>query len=203
MRSESVSASEESARLPYGHGRQALVEAAVRLVARDGLSKLTYRSVTAEAGVSQGSLRHHFPNLLALLEAALEWCVEQSQTYMAEVPRVEDLLMHFTAMMDEIPDLPVFLTEVYVSSRTNPGLAAIVRRNQDVYRARVRSVLIEAGVAGDIDELVDAVVAMGDGILYQRVVFGSDWAEITDRQVAGSRRLLRHLVLAHAESLSA
>ncbi|GAA3889373.1 TetR family transcriptional regulator [Leifsonia kafniensis] len=193
----------ESTRLPYGQGRQALVEAAVRLVARDGLTKLTYRSVTAEAGVSQGSLRHHFPNLLALLEAALEWCVELSQSYMSDLPRVEELLDHFTKMMDDNPDMPVFLTEVFVASRNSPELGAVVRRNQDVYRARVRTVLGKAGVADDVDELVDALVALGDGMVYQRVVFGQEWSAVTDRQVAGARRLLRQLALSPAESTPA
>jgi AcrR family transcriptional regulator len=192
----------DSARLPYGQGKQALLEATVRLVAREGLTKLTYRSVTTEAGVTQGSLRHHFPNLLALLEAALEWCVEISQSYIPNLPKVDELLDHFPKMLDDNPDLPGFLTEIFVASRNSPGLSALVRRNQDVYRTRVRAVLSEAGLGDDIDEIVDVVVAMGDGIVYQRVVFGPEWSAVTDRQVAGSRQLLRQLALTHSHSIS-
>ncbi|MFE4582354.1 hypothetical protein ACFRKC_42725, partial [Streptomyces chartreusis] len=37
-------------RMNYGEGREALLNAAVRVVARGGLRKLTYRAVAQEAG---------------------------------------------------------------------------------------------------------------------------------------------------------
>ncbi|WP_416979825.1 TetR family transcriptional regulator [Streptomyces sp. T028] len=50
----------QDTRLGYGEGRDALLIAAVRVVARDGLRKLTYRAVAAEAGVTHGLVAHHF-----------------------------------------------------------------------------------------------------------------------------------------------
>lgn len=42
-------------RVTYGAGREALLNAAVRVVARGGLRKLTYRAVAEEAGSPTGS----------------------------------------------------------------------------------------------------------------------------------------------------
>ncbi|MGK4578743.1 TetR family transcriptional regulator [Kitasatospora sp. HPMI-4] len=47
-------------RLNYGEGREALLAAAVRVVARGGLRNLTYRAAAKEAGVTHGLVVHHF-----------------------------------------------------------------------------------------------------------------------------------------------
>lgn len=181
-------------RLPYGEGRQALVDAAIRLVAREGMPRLTYRSLTAEAGVSQGSLRHHFPNLIAVLEAALESCLDVSRSYIARPQGpLEALLAHMARMMRERPEIPAFLTEVYMVARHTPELLEIVQRQQQNYRDSVRRSLEAVGVAAD-DELVDVVLAIGDGLMYQRVIFGPDHEPVTARQVSGSQRLLLALL---------
>jgi AcrR family transcriptional regulator len=59
--------SNESA--PYHHGalRGALLEAAERVLERDGLSGLTLRALAREAGVSHAAPSHHFGDLTGLL----------------------------------------------------------------------------------------------------------------------------------------
>ena len=54
---------------PYHHGalRAALLEAAVRVLERDGLSGLTLRAVAREAGVSHAAPTHHFGDLTGLV----------------------------------------------------------------------------------------------------------------------------------------
>ncbi|MFJ9587882.1 TetR/AcrR family transcriptional regulator [Streptomyces acidicola] len=183
----------EGARLPYGEGRQALVEAAIRLVARDGLAKLTYRSLTAEAGVSQGSLRHHFPNLVGVLEAALEHCIEITHTYLRQRSEsLEDIFAHLVDSLQEHPEIPAFQAEVFLGARHEPELQELARRNQRAYRERACDALAASGVRPD-DELVDVIVALAEGIVYQRVVFGASYAPVTKSQVAGSRRMLSAL----------
>ena len=62
----------------YGTGREALLDAAVRVVARGGLRRLTYRAVAQEAGVTHGLVVHHFGSRDALIEEALAHAVRQS-----------------------------------------------------------------------------------------------------------------------------
>src|SRR5947209_20020362 len=54
---------------PYHHGglRDALLEAAERVLERDGLAGLTLRAVAREAGVSHAAPSHHFADLTALV----------------------------------------------------------------------------------------------------------------------------------------
>lgn len=184
----------DGTRLPYGEGRQALVEAAIRLVARDGLAKLTYRSLTAEAGVSQGSLRHHFTSLVGVLEAALERCLEVSHSYLRQAPEsLADLFVHLVASMREHPEIPAFQTEVFVGARHRPELQDLARRHQEAYRAAVRAALDGSAVPAD-EDIVQIVVAMAEGMVYQRVVFGESHAPVTAQQVAGSQRVLSALI---------
>ncbi|MER6976314.1 TetR/AcrR family transcriptional regulator [Streptomyces carpinensis] len=190
----------ERAPVPYGEGRQALVEAAIRLVARDGLAKLTYRSLTAEAGVSQGSLRHHFPNLTGVLEAALERCLEVTHTYLGrQSESLEDLFAHFVDSLQEHPEIPAFQAEVFLKARHESELQELARRHQRAYRERAYDALVASGVRPD-DELVDVIVALAEGIVYQRVVFGASYAPVTKSQVAGSRRMLSALRSSFAEA---
>jgi AcrR family transcriptional regulator len=54
---------------PYHHGglRDALLEAAERVLERDGLGGLTLRAVAREAGVSHAAPAHHFADLTGLV----------------------------------------------------------------------------------------------------------------------------------------
>jgi AcrR family transcriptional regulator len=62
----SAGAGEEA---PYHHGalRDALLEAAERVLERDGLAGLTLRAVAREAGVSHAAPTHHFGDLTGLV----------------------------------------------------------------------------------------------------------------------------------------
>src|SRR5213082_4056233 len=57
------------AEAPYHHGalREALLQAAERVLERDGLAGLTLRAVAREAGVSHAAPTHHFGDLTGLL----------------------------------------------------------------------------------------------------------------------------------------
>lgn len=52
-------------------GPEPLVEAALEVIARDGVGAATVRSIAAQAGVSPGTVTHHFGSIDELLLAAL------------------------------------------------------------------------------------------------------------------------------------
>jgi AcrR family transcriptional regulator len=56
----------------YGDGREALLTAAVRVVARKGIRHLTYRALARQAGVTHGLVTYHFGSRDALIRAALQ-----------------------------------------------------------------------------------------------------------------------------------
>ena len=75
-------ASEEA---PYHHGalRDALLEAAERVLERDGLAGLTLRAVAREAGVSHAAPTHHFGDLTGLVSELAAIGFRQFNTAMA------------------------------------------------------------------------------------------------------------------------
>lgn len=57
--------------------RLALLQAAARVVERQGSAQLTLEAVAAEAGLSKGGLLYHFPTKQALIEAMVAQLVEE------------------------------------------------------------------------------------------------------------------------------
>ncbi|AMA59148.1 TetR/AcrR family transcriptional regulator [Bradyrhizobium sp. CCGE-LA001] len=70
---------------PYHHGalREALLQAAERVLERDGLAGLTLRAVAREAGVSHAAPTHHFGDLTGLLSELAAVGFRQFNTAMA------------------------------------------------------------------------------------------------------------------------
>ncbi|PTL79240.1 TetR/AcrR family transcriptional regulator [Vitiosangium sp. GDMCC 1.1324] len=64
--------------------REALLEAAARIVRRDGYEALSLDAVAAEAGLSKGGLLYHFPSKEALVAALVEQLVESFETAHAD-----------------------------------------------------------------------------------------------------------------------
>src|SRR5581483_8523458 len=70
---------------PYHHGalRDALLQAAERVLERDGLAGLTLRAVAREAGVSHAAPTHHFGDLTGLVSELAAIGFRQFNTAMA------------------------------------------------------------------------------------------------------------------------
>lgn len=58
-----ASATPSSSKSEYGQGRRKLLDAAARLVAREGSARLTLRELAAEAGMSHNSIYRHFQSV--------------------------------------------------------------------------------------------------------------------------------------------
>lgn len=82
-------AAERRPRDPAGR-RQAIVEAATRVIARRGLGQLTHRLVAAEADVPVGSTTYYFSDLGELREAALAHAATASAEYLEQWRRELD-----------------------------------------------------------------------------------------------------------------
>lgn len=69
-------------KLPVAERREAILEGAFRVAARETLGGLSMRAVAQEAGVSKGLVFFHFRSKESLLLALLDWMLERG-------PRVE------------------------------------------------------------------------------------------------------------------
>ena len=120
-----MSSSETGAGHRRGGGRQALIEALVRVAAREGLTQVTTRSVATEAGVTHGLVRHHFGTLEAMIEEALAWAASEAvigSGLRAEGGDLTALASDLAALIDEDPEHAAFQLEVILEARHRDGL---------------------------------------------------------------------------------
>jgi AcrR family transcriptional regulator len=182
-------AGEQGGRPRYGSGREALLDAAITVVARRGLRYLTYRSVASEAGVTHGLVAHHFGSRDALLLAALQHSVERSievTALRAPGGTPDDFVRGFADMVDQDPDLHAFQYEVLLESRRSPEAREHAGELYASYRSAAREGLSHMGIADG--PLADLVFAALDGLVFQQVTVGS--AAVTEGAVEALRRLL-------------
>jgi AcrR family transcriptional regulator len=162
-----------SSRRPrYGEGRQALLEAAIRVIASRGLRGLTYRAVAAEAGVTHGLVQHHFGSRDAMIHEALAYSAEESIDVSSLEPRtghLEDLARNLAGMVADNPEKPAFEYELALEARRRPELADYVREMYATYIAAAQRELQRAGLDAD-PALSRLVFAALDGLVFQQLV---------------------------------
>ena len=182
-------AHEERQRIAYGEGREALLKAAIAVVARSGLRNLTYRAVAAEAGVAHGLVRHHFGSRDTLIKDALHYSVTQSiDTTALESGSGDlgDLARNLAAAVSDDPDIQAFQYELILEARRRPELRQDVEVIYKTYRDAVYRALSAAGI--DDRDLAELVFCTLDGLVFQQLALGSPGA--TDKGLRQLRKLL-------------
>ena len=133
---------------PYHHGalRDALLEAAERVLERDGLPGLTLRAVAREAGVSHAAPTHHFGDLSGLVSELAAIGFSQFNAAMAAACSGGDLSIDQRAMAR---------AKAYVAyAQAHPGMYGLMFRTErlDYSRPSLHEAAAEsyAGVEGAI-----------------------------------------------------
>lgn len=181
--------------VPYGEGRRALIMAAVHLVAREGLTKLTYRSLAAEAKVTHGTIQHHFASLDDVLEEALSYTAEVTLPAITADSDPNAFYVNLVECVRQHPELQAFQMEMILQSRRKPRLAAYVKKVYRIYDRYTAHALTRLGCPGD-EELVQLASAVGDGIIYQLVALGPEWIPNAEAQARSLERLITAYVAA-------
>jgi AcrR family transcriptional regulator len=90
-----------TSRKPTGERRRQVADAALEIIARDGISSLTTTTLARAVGVTPGALFRHFRSIEEILELAVERAVEElAQTYPpAGAPPIERILAFAEARM--------------------------------------------------------------------------------------------------------
>ncbi|MFE3000799.1 TetR/AcrR family transcriptional regulator [Nocardia sp. NPDC059246] len=175
--------------VPYGGGRAATIAAAIRLVARDGLSGLSFRALAAEASVSVGAVRHNFPTINDVLLAALDDC---RQAYLSSIAQASDVRALLATIVNETDqERSEFEVKVMTEARHSPDLGALVERYYSAMSESMSEALAHSDLPSDT-AFADLLSLVADGIIYQRVVFAGD-KERHERHAASVERLLEEL----------
>ncbi len=178
----------------YGTGRVALLDAAVRVVARGGLRKLTYRAVAEEAGVTHGLVVHHFGSRDALIEEAVTHAVRTSLTSSTldmGTGDPADFAGGLTDMVESGPELQAFQYELLLEARRRPELLPHLRSLYEEYFEATRrelSRMLPAPVSRGTSRLVFAAL---EGLVLHQLVFGE--REVTEEALGELRTLLQGL----------
>ncbi len=159
-------------RVAYGHGRRAMLDAAIVVVAESGLRGLTYRAVADQAGVNNSLVAHHFGSREGLIEAALEHATELTLQAFADSaaqsrPLADDLV---TRLIGGDSALQVFQYELLLESRRTPALRAAVMRQYETIVDAWQQMLGRLDGAGDDRPLARAVAAAVDGLILQQLL---------------------------------
>ena len=110
-------------RMTFEDRRQALVDAAVRVIARDGLAAATTRAIVGEAGMPQGALFYIFSSRDALITEVITHITEQERlTAVLSADMVADdaslhevlseAMLGYLRMLEEDPARELALLEV-------------------------------------------------------------------------------------------
>ncbi len=146
-----------------GDGRDALLNAAIAIVARRGLRGLTYRAVAEEAGVTHASVTHHFQSRDRLILEAHAAGVRPLGYISNDSDRLQDLGTDLARIANENEELFAFQYELLLEGRRRPELMEGIERMYDDLRAETAAALELFGCADEDGSLARFVLAAVDG----------------------------------------
>lgn len=164
--------------------RQALAEAAWRVIARDGIDNATVRKIATESGFSAGTLAHYFHDKDDVLRSALERADDNIRDRIATMPtnlEPRTALVHILRQalpLDEERTFELTLdVNFWARALNQPALRRLQHADHDAWRTRVL-LAVEAAQTGDVfpaasdaTALTDILVAFVDGVGLQGLVY--------------------------------
>lgn len=165
-------------RIPAEQRRRALAEAALRVMARDGVAAATTRAIVAEAGMSLSAFHYCFRSKNELLAELVDALVEREMAAAlstlrpgADVNRaLRKGLRAYWALVEAAPDEHRVTYELTQYARCSADLADVPRRQYESYFAGAAAVLRAlADTAGvrwsvPVPVLARMLVAVLDGL---------------------------------------
>lgn len=191
--------------------RAAIIAAAIRVLAREGIAEATTRKIAREADVNQAMLGYYFGSKDDLLLAVLQEMMRATEEVVRETAVVKgslrnaiaDSLKAFWAHVETAPELQIMQYELTLYAIRHPDSAWLAKQQYDGYCAVVEALFQEAYASAQqtcavpFAEIARFVVGGLDGLILQF---------ISDRDTARARRDLDHLteaVLALTQTHSA
>jgi DNA-binding transcriptional regulator YbjK len=159
--------------------REKIIEATIRLVARDGTGGLTHRKVAREAGVPLAATTYYFESKEALFQETLASVAE------AEIARLRDLMTspargdvtqrllevfagQQSASSEAWARIQLAQYELFLEAGRRPKVRPIARAWTQAYLDLAEEVLAEAGSSEPARDAQN-LVAMVDGLFLEQV----------------------------------
>ncbi|HKT26583.1 TetR/AcrR family transcriptional regulator [Dyella sp.] len=126
--------------------RQAVIQAALAIIARDGPGKLTFDAIARESGLSKGGVMHQFPSKIDVLKALLEHQIHFFEsTSTSRVTKLganhgEIALAEQIARLREVSHQPYSIAHAIVAALVEePELLAISRKTAARHAERIQA----------------------------------------------------------------
>ena len=163
--------------------RTEILEATIRVLARDGLAQASTRKLAAEAGINQATLLYHVGSKDELLLAVLREMMNQTREIVLDAAderltlreAIARSIRAFWHHVETSPELQVMQYELTLYALRNPDAAWLAREQYSGYGEVVEGVLRDAcerqGItcAVPYDALARFIVAGLDGLILQFV----------------------------------
>jgi AcrR family transcriptional regulator len=176
--------------------REQLIDAAIQVLATEGLGRATTRNITEQANLALGAFHYAFRSKDELLESVIERVVSATERVLQDA--VEDvrenpeqaipqMLDEFWDFIDETPDLQLAQYELTVHALRNPKMRRLAVDQHRRYTEAIRGVIDQVPGSPDgeqADDLARYMAATMDGLVLHRLVEGD--------VEAGRRRLKLH-----------
>ncbi|MEU1125323.1 TetR family transcriptional regulator [Streptomyces sp. NPDC005899] len=171
--------------------RERIIDAAIRVVAAEGIAGLSHRTVAAEADVPLGSTTYHFASLDELLVAALRRCNESFVRTVRESPYLLDPAVPLADGLTRLAGEwfaagrgPLELEyELYLAALRRPALRPVATEWADALAALLAD-RTDRATARALAALLDGICL---GVLLGGGDFDAAWTrEMLGRIVAGA-----------------
>lgn len=176
--------------------RHALIEAAARLLVREGLHSLTHRAVAAEAGLPLAATTYYFADLDELEAAAARqmaehWCresrglVQRLRRRPRSVRTVARLFSQITLGPPSERRTPLWRSETFIDACRNERLRAVVAQSTPDSDELLGEVLARSGYPLSSHRL-EVLCAAIDGAILRSVAAGTDPAPGVERVIVAA-----------------
>ena len=156
-------------RRPSDERRRDLVEAALRVMARDGVAAASTRAITAEAGMAQSRFHYCFRSKAELLREVVETMVRNQVTsVLGAGGDVRTALRAYAQHLVDHPEQHLLSYELTQYALRTPGLAPLAAQQYQAYLEGAAEVLAALGI--DDPSAPRLVVALLDGVTLQWLV---------------------------------
>ncbi|MEE1769652.1 MULTISPECIES: TetR family transcriptional regulator [unclassified Streptomyces] len=157
--------------------RKQLADAAIEMLAAEGMRRLTHRAVDQRAGLAEGSCSYYFRTRQALLQAAVERLAEADIADAAALPTTG------TTSAEKLADTAVAYLEHWgaqgrvrtlarhelaLEATRRPELRAVLKAAAGHVRRPVVDLLAAAGVP-EPEQRAKILIASLDGLLFERL----------------------------------
>jgi DNA-binding transcriptional regulator YbjK len=162
--------------------RDLLLDAAIRVIAAQGLRGMTHRSVEAEAGVPHGSTTYYFGTRRDLLVALMTYMRERGQRAMEPIVQgltlsladrskpvdLDGIAEALVAFIDNSSEIELARYELQVTAARDPEMKQLMTENCDVFREMCLPIVIACG-SQDPERDSHVVQAAVDGWMFDRL----------------------------------